>query len=56
MDSRAISLAFSPDGSRFAIGFVDGTVHVVYTHNGTVALGPLKGHTKQPSRQPSSGL
>ncbi|KAF8751848.1 WD domain, G-beta repeat [Rhizoctonia solani] len=25
----------------------DGTVHVVYTHNGTVALGPLEGHTKQ---------
>ncbi|KAF8751847.1 Encoded by [Rhizoctonia solani] len=23
------------------------SLHVVYTHNGTVALGPLKGHTKQ---------
>ncbi|QRW17446.1 peptidase C14 [Rhizoctonia solani] len=47
MDLAALSLAFSPDGSRFAIGFQDGTVHVVYSHNGTVALGPLEGHTKQ---------
>ncbi|CAE6389230.1 unnamed protein product, partial [Rhizoctonia solani] len=45
INSYALSLAFSPDGSRFAIGFLDGTVHVVYIHNGTVALGPLKGHT-----------
>ncbi|GAB1525243.1 hypothetical protein RhiTH_008401 [Rhizoctonia solani] len=45
INSYAFSLAFSPDGSQFAIGFRDGTVHVVYTHNGTVALGPLKGHT-----------
>ncbi|GAB1526235.1 hypothetical protein RhiTH_009402 [Rhizoctonia solani] len=47
MDSKALSLAFSPDGSRFAIGFEDGTVHVFYTHNGTVALGPLGGHTRK---------
>ncbi|KAF8676950.1 WD40 repeat-like protein [Rhizoctonia solani] len=47
MDLDALSLTFSPDGSRFAIGFEDGTVHVVYTHNGLVALGPLGGHTKE---------
>ncbi|GAB1518054.1 hypothetical protein RhiTH_001112 [Rhizoctonia solani] len=45
MPSEAVSLAFSPDGSRFAIGFSDGTVHILHAHNGTVALGPLKGHT-----------
>ncbi|KAF8688206.1 NACHT domain, partial [Rhizoctonia solani] len=47
MPSRALSLAFFPDGSRFAIGFYDGTVYVFHAHNGTVALGPLKGHTSQ---------
>ncbi|QRW17439.1 peptidase C14 [Rhizoctonia solani] len=46
MPSDAVSLAFSPDGTRFAIGFQDGTVHVFHAHNGTVALGPLKGHTE----------
>ncbi|CAE6476899.1 unnamed protein product [Rhizoctonia solani] len=45
MPSEALSLAFSPDWSRFAIGFKDGTVHILHAHNGTVALGPLKGHT-----------
>ncbi|KAF8741638.1 WD domain, G-beta repeat, partial [Rhizoctonia solani] len=45
MPSEAVSLAFSPDGSRFAIGFKDGTVHILHAHNGTVALGPLEGHT-----------
>ncbi|CAE6357765.1 unnamed protein product [Rhizoctonia solani] len=40
-------LAFCPDGSRFAVGFGDGTVRVLHAHNGAVALGPLKGHTKQ---------
>ncbi|CAE6473853.1 unnamed protein product [Rhizoctonia solani] len=45
MPSKALSLAFSPDGSRFAIGFMDGTVHILHAHNGTVALGPLEGHT-----------
>ncbi|KAF8679914.1 WD domain, G-beta repeat [Rhizoctonia solani] len=43
--SEPLSLAFSPDGSRFAIGFLDGTVHIFHAHNGTVALGPLEGHT-----------
>ncbi|KAF8716673.1 WD domain, G-beta repeat, partial [Rhizoctonia solani] len=43
--SGALSLAFSPDGSRFAIGFKDGTVHVFHAHDGTIALGPLEGHT-----------
>ncbi|CAE6488454.1 unnamed protein product [Rhizoctonia solani] len=46
MPSDAVSLAFSPDGTRFAIGFKDGTVHVFHAHNGMVALGPLKGHTE----------
>ncbi|QRW17360.1 peptidase C14 [Rhizoctonia solani] len=44
MHLGAISLAFSPNGSRFAIGFEDGTVNIFHAHNGTVALGPLKGH------------
>ncbi|KAF8696469.1 WD40 repeat-like protein, partial [Rhizoctonia solani] len=42
--SHSLSLAFSPDGSRFAIGFKDGTVHVFDAHSGTVALDPLEGH------------
>ncbi|KAF8752669.1 hypothetical protein RHS01_07630 [Rhizoctonia solani] len=45
MPSEARSLAFFPDGSRFAIGFGDDTVYVFHAHNGTVALGPLRGHT-----------
>ncbi|KAF8697747.1 WD domain, G-beta repeat, partial [Rhizoctonia solani] len=43
----ARSLAFFPDGSRFAIGFGDDTVYVFHAHNGTVALGPLEGHTSE---------
>ncbi|KAF8733634.1 WD40 repeat-like protein, partial [Rhizoctonia solani] len=43
------SLAFSPGGSRLAVGFDGGTVHVLYDHNGDVALGPLEGHTGQVS-------
>ncbi|QRW17346.1 peptidase C14 [Rhizoctonia solani] len=45
MPLEPLSLAFSPDGSRFAIGFSNGTVHIFHAHNGTLALGPLKGHT-----------
>ncbi|KAF8751531.1 WD domain, G-beta repeat [Rhizoctonia solani] len=47
MPSQAVSLAFSPDGSRFAIGFGDGTVQAFHAHDGTVALGPLEGHTSK---------
>ncbi|KAF8675495.1 WD domain, G-beta repeat [Rhizoctonia solani] len=47
MPLQALSPAFSPDGSRFAIGFEYGTVYVFHAHNGTVALGPLEGHTSQ---------
>ncbi|ELU35751.1 WD40 domain-containing protein [Rhizoctonia solani AG-1 IA] len=36
MPSQAVSLAFSPDGSRFAIGFGDGTVQAFHAHDGTV--------------------
>ncbi|ELU36278.1 peptidase C14 [Rhizoctonia solani AG-1 IA] len=59
MDSTPYSLAFHPDGSRFAAGFcrlgmnygdtdIGSTIHVkvFHAHNGTVALGPLEGHTK----------
>ncbi|KAF8733633.1 WD domain, G-beta repeat, partial [Rhizoctonia solani] len=58
IDSRPYSLAFHPDGSRFAIGYcqlyvdyedtdIDSTVHVdvFHAHNGAVALGPLNGGT-----------
>ncbi|KAF8736526.1 WD domain, G-beta repeat, partial [Rhizoctonia solani] len=45
MSSGALSLAFSPDGTQFAIGFEDGTVHIFHAHNGMLVLGPLKGHT-----------
>ncbi|KAF8752552.1 NACHT domain [Rhizoctonia solani] len=45
MPSRALSLTFFPDGSRFAIGFYHGTVYVFHAHNGTLALGSLEGHT-----------
>ncbi|KAF8737166.1 WD40 repeat-like protein, partial [Rhizoctonia solani] len=40
-------LAFCPDGSRFAVGFDDGTVQVLHGHDGAVALGPLEGHTER---------
>ncbi|ELU38085.1 peptidase C14 [Rhizoctonia solani AG-1 IA] len=45
MHLEALSLSFSPEGSRFAIGFKDGTAHIFHAHNGTIALGPLKGYT-----------
>ncbi|KAF8703150.1 WD40 repeat-like protein, partial [Rhizoctonia solani] len=47
MRSYAHSLAFSPDGSRFAVGFLNGTVCVLHGHSGAVALGPLEGRTRE---------
>ncbi|KAF8703122.1 WD40 repeat-like protein, partial [Rhizoctonia solani] len=49
MNPPAQCLAFCPNGSQFAVGFGDGTVCVLHGHDGAVALGPLKGHTKQAS-------
>ncbi|GAB1528149.1 hypothetical protein RhiTH_011340 [Rhizoctonia solani] len=43
--SVPFALSFYPDGSRFAIGFEDGTIHVLNPHSGALILGPLNGHT-----------
>ncbi|GAB1527261.1 hypothetical protein RhiTH_010436 [Rhizoctonia solani] len=45
MHSEPFALSLYPDGSRLAIGFLDGTVHILDPHSGTLVLGPLSGHT-----------
>ncbi|KAF8750321.1 WD40 repeat-like protein [Rhizoctonia solani] len=39
--------SISPDRSRFAVGFLNGTVRVLHGHSGAVALGPLEGRTRE---------
>ncbi|KAG8753203.1 hypothetical protein FRC11_007614, partial [Ceratobasidium sp. 423] len=43
--SPAASVAYSPDGSRVAVGCGDGTVRIQNAYDGTVLVGPLQGHT-----------
>ncbi|KAG8708771.1 hypothetical protein FRC11_006201 [Ceratobasidium sp. 423] len=38
-------VAYSPDGSRVAIGCVNGTVSILDAYDGTLLVGPLWGHT-----------
>ncbi|KAF8748165.1 WD40 repeat-like protein [Rhizoctonia solani] len=45
MHSEPFALSFYPDGSRFATGFQDGTIHILNQHSGALILGPLNGHT-----------
>ncbi|CEL56612.1 Vegetative incompatibility protein HET-E-1 OS=Podospora anserina GN=HET-E1 PE=4 SV=1 [Rhizoctonia solani AG-1 IB] len=45
MHSETLSLAFSSDGSRLAVGFSDGTVSILDAHTGVPVLGPLREHT-----------
>ncbi|KAF8725293.1 WD40 repeat-like protein, partial [Rhizoctonia solani] len=45
MHSVPFALSFYPDGSRFAVGFEDGTIHILDPHSGALVLGPLSGHT-----------
>ncbi|CAE6487951.1 unnamed protein product [Rhizoctonia solani] len=45
MHSEPFALSFYPDGSRLAIGFEDGTIHILNPHSGALVLGPLSGHT-----------
>ncbi|GAB1523593.1 hypothetical protein RhiTH_006743 [Rhizoctonia solani] len=45
MHSEPFALSFYPDGSRFAIGFEDWSIHILDPHSGALVLGPLSGHT-----------
>ncbi|CAE6383525.1 unnamed protein product [Rhizoctonia solani] len=47
MHQNPRSISFSPDGSRFAVGFRGGTICIFHAHNGAVALGPFEGVTEQ---------
>ncbi|KAJ1299423.1 hypothetical protein OPQ81_012032 [Rhizoctonia solani] len=42
--SEIISLALSPDGTRVAIGCLDGMVSILSAYDGMVHVGPLEGH------------
>ncbi|CAE6368616.1 unnamed protein product [Rhizoctonia solani] len=43
--SQVLSVAYSPDGSRVAVGCDDGTVSIRNAYDGTLLVGPLQGHT-----------
>ncbi|KEP48259.1 vegetative incompatibility protein HET-E-1 [Rhizoctonia solani 123E] len=43
--SSVYSVAYSPDGTRVAVGCFDNTVRILNAHDGTLLLGPLQGHT-----------
>ena len=43
-DDDVWSVAFSPDGEKLACGTDRGDIHVYDVKNGTLILGPLKGH------------
>ncbi|CAE6536965.1 unnamed protein product [Rhizoctonia solani] len=43
--SRVLSAAYSPDGSRVALGCEDGTVNICDAHTGLLLVGPLDGHS-----------
>ncbi|KAF8695645.1 WD domain, G-beta repeat, partial [Rhizoctonia solani] len=43
--SPVLSVAYSVDGSRVAVGCADGTVSIRNAYDGTVVVGPLQAHT-----------
>ncbi|CAE6521482.1 unnamed protein product [Rhizoctonia solani] len=43
--SGVLSIAYSPDETRVAVGCEDGTVNVFNAQNGSILAGPLGGHT-----------
>ncbi|CEL59095.1 Vegetative incompatibility protein HET-E-1 OS=Podospora anserina GN=HET-E1 PE=4 SV=1 [Rhizoctonia solani AG-1 IB] len=43
--SKVLSVAYSPDGSRVAVGCHDGSVSIRNAYDGTLLVGPLQGHT-----------
>ncbi|CUA72670.1 putative WD repeat-containing protein alr3466 [Nostoc sp, PCC 7120] [Rhizoctonia solani] len=43
--SGVLSAAYSPDGSRVALGCEDGTVNICDAHTGLLLVGPLDGHS-----------
>ncbi|CCO35249.1 Vegetative incompatibility protein HET-E-1 [Rhizoctonia solani AG-1 IB] len=43
--SEVLSVAYSPDGSRVAVGCLDGSVSIRNAYDGTLLVGPLQGHT-----------
>ncbi|CAE6381437.1 unnamed protein product [Rhizoctonia solani] len=45
MHSEPVALSSYPDGSRLAVGFEDGTIHILNPHSGALVLGPLSGHS-----------
>ncbi|KAF8673590.1 WD40 repeat-like protein [Rhizoctonia solani] len=45
MGSPVLSVAYSVDGSRVAVGCEDGTVSIRDAYDGTVVVGPLQAHT-----------
>ncbi|CCO36065.1 Vegetative incompatibility protein HET-E-1 [Rhizoctonia solani AG-1 IB] len=49
------SVAYSPDGSRVAVGCQDGSVSIRNAYDGTLLAGPLQGHTRLVSSVVFSG-
>ncbi|CAE6519465.1 unnamed protein product [Rhizoctonia solani] len=45
IDSGVLSIAYSPDGTRVAVGCENGTISICDSRNGSVLAGPLTGHT-----------
>ncbi|KDN39373.1 hypothetical protein RSAG8_08890, partial [Rhizoctonia solani AG-8 WAC10335] len=43
--SEVHSVAYSPDGTRIAVGCGDGTVRILNAHDGTLLVDPMQGHT-----------
>ncbi|KAG8709756.1 hypothetical protein FRC11_005233, partial [Ceratobasidium sp. 423] len=41
------SVAYSPDGTRVAVGCHDGTVRILNAHDGTPLVDPFQGHTRE---------
>ncbi|KAH7338766.1 WD40-repeat-containing domain protein [Rhizoctonia solani] len=46
LDSSALSVAFSYDGTRIASGFDDGTIRVWDTHTRAIVLAPFEAHIR----------
>ncbi|CCO35802.1 Vegetative incompatibility protein HET-E-1 [Rhizoctonia solani AG-1 IB] len=44
--SPVFPVAYSPDGSRVAVGCSNGSVSIRNAYDGTLLVGPLQGHTK----------